>query len=365
MKRLILAATVISASLLPFTCSANADSLGINKDCDNHPVSQYGMNSITASGQYKAEPQKFMKVMTEFCNRGKTMGDMGFKAASSLSLTESKKWTDANLPDQNEEQKKFASNIANLLSFAMLNGFSGFDYPEPPKQKNALPTDSFKPFEICDVISSNAAEQSTSQLHPQVQISLTEWNQIKKEFASVCFAGIMNGNSQKPADGKLIAGLNDIARSVFYQAYEIGLKYPPPESAKKENADAEKESARANEAARKKVAEMKNGLNPGAGGAKNADEKKQQNINNEIQGIQSSIQSSLSRVLGDKSRFITKQCQLRLWFSQKGDVLSVKTESGDTELCSVVSNAAKKIKLTPMSDQAYRMYRNTLLEIKP
>jgi hypothetical protein len=46
MKRLILAATVINASLLPFTCSANADSLGINKDCDNHPVSQYGMNSI-------------------------------------------------------------------------------------------------------------------------------------------------------------------------------------------------------------------------------------------------------------------------------------------------------------------------------
>ncbi|MGE0970508.1 hypothetical protein ACQFN5_12115 [Klebsiella sp. WOUb02] len=74
MKRLILAATVISASLLPFTCSANANSLDINKDSDNHPVSQYGMNSIVESGQYKAEPKKFMKAMTEFCNRGKTMG---------------------------------------------------------------------------------------------------------------------------------------------------------------------------------------------------------------------------------------------------------------------------------------------------
>lgn len=32
----------------------------------------------------------------------------------------------------------------------------------------------------------------------------------------------MNGNSHKPVDGKLIAGFNDIAREVFYQAYEIG-----------------------------------------------------------------------------------------------------------------------------------------------
>ncbi|HBN1734234.1 TPA: hypothetical protein L1528_004250, partial [Escherichia coli] len=75
MKRLILAATVISASLLPFTCLANADSLGINKDCDNHPVSQYGMDTITAFSQYKTESKKFKDALTAFCNKGKTMGD--------------------------------------------------------------------------------------------------------------------------------------------------------------------------------------------------------------------------------------------------------------------------------------------------
>lgn len=135
MKRLILAATVISASLLPFTCSANADSLGINKDCDNHPVSQYGMDTITAFSQYKTESKKFKDALTAFCNKGRTMGDMGFEAANAHSLAEARKWTDSSLPGGNEEQKKFSAAMGSLLYYAMLNGFSGFDYPRPPEQK--------------------------------------------------------------------------------------------------------------------------------------------------------------------------------------------------------------------------------------
>ncbi|RTL80198.1 hypothetical protein EJ111_23830 [Escherichia coli] len=115
MKRLILAATVISASLLPFTCSANADSLGINKDCDNHPVSQYGMDTITAFSQYKTESKKFKDALTAFCNKGKTMGDMGFEAANAHSLAEARKWTDSSLPGGNEEQKKFSAAMGSLL----------------------------------------------------------------------------------------------------------------------------------------------------------------------------------------------------------------------------------------------------------
>lgn len=151
MKRLILAATVISASLLPFTCSANADSLGINKDCDNHPVSQYGMDTITAFSQYKTESKKFKDALTAFCNKGKTMGDMGFEAANAHSLAEARKWTDSSLPGGNEEQKKFSAAMGSLLYYAMLNGFSGFDYPRPPEQKEK-PVSSFNPNEICDEV---------------------------------------------------------------------------------------------------------------------------------------------------------------------------------------------------------------------
>ncbi|HBN2022840.1 TPA: hypothetical protein L1169_004725 [Escherichia coli] len=209
MKRLILAATVISASLLPFTCSANADSLGINKDCDNHPVSQYGMDTITAFSQYKTESKKFKDALTAFCNKGKTMGDMGFEAANAHSLAEARKWTDSSLPGGNEEQKKFSAAMGSLLHYAMLNGFSGFDYPRPPEQKEK-PVSSFNPNEICDDISSKAAKYSTSNLPPQVQISLAEWNQIKGEFQMVCFAGIMAGNNRQSVDSKILAGMNDL-----------------------------------------------------------------------------------------------------------------------------------------------------------
>ena len=173
MKRLILTAVVLScATLLPLSRQANADSLGINKDCANHPVSQYGMDSITKSSLYKAESKKITKAMTAFCNKGKTMGDMGFDAATKLSHVESKKWTDANLPGQNEEQIAFSDGVASLLHFAMLNGFSGFDYPKPPEQKEVpLAATSFNPNEICDSMSAKAAEYSTSRLPPQVQIS--------------------------------------------------------------------------------------------------------------------------------------------------------------------------------------------------
>lgn len=224
MKRLF-AVAALSAVLLPFTCFAKADSLGINKDCDNHPVSQYGMNSVTTSSQYKAEPKKFKDALTASCNEGKTMGDMGFEAANAHSRAEAKKWTDANLPEGNEEQKKFSATMGNLLHYAMLNGFSGFDYPKPPEQKER-PANSFNPNEICDAISSEAAEYSTSNLPPQVQISLAEWNQIKSEFQMVCFAGVIAGNSRQPVDARMMAGMNDIGRKVYSSAYNAGSQYP-------------------------------------------------------------------------------------------------------------------------------------------
>ncbi|WP_152562847.1 MULTISPECIES: hypothetical protein [unclassified Serratia (in: enterobacteria)] len=232
MKQLILAvAAAISVTLLPFTCSANADSMGINKDC-NHPVSQYGIDSITAFAQYKAEPKKFMEAMTEFCNRGKTMGDMGFDAVANLSLTESRKWTDSNLQSQSKEQSEFSSSFAHLLNSAMLNGYTGFDYPKPPEQNKAPLPDSFKPYEMCDVITSKAAEYATSQLPPQVQITLSEWKKIKSEFEMVCLIGMASGNGRKPVDHELMSGLNDIAKDVYSQAYKIGSKYPKHNNSK-------------------------------------------------------------------------------------------------------------------------------------
>lgn len=259
MKRLLATVTAaISLTLLSFTCSANADSLGINKDCDNHPVSQYGIDSITAFGEYKADPKKFMDAMTAFCNKGKTMGDMGFDAADEHSLNASIKWVNSNLSVQSDEQGKFASVVSGLLYDSMLNGFTGLDYPEPPNQDEPPSAEPFNPAAICETLSSKAAEYSTAQLPSQVKISLSEWNQIKSEFGMACFAGVINGNSHEAVDTKLMAGFNDIARDVYYQAYKIGSEYP---KYKTNNSVASKmaaeEKAAAQSAASKKVAEEK------------------------------------------------------------------------------------------------------------
>ncbi|WP_199063564.1 cell envelope integrity TolA C-terminal domain-containing protein [Serratia sp. ASV30] len=364
MKRLILTATAaISVTLLPFVCSANADSMGINKDC-NHPVSQYGIDSITALAQYKAEPKKFMEAMTEFCNRGKIMGDMGFDAVANLSLTESKKWTDTNLQSQNKEQREFSSSFARLLASAMLNGFTGFDYPKPPEQNKVPLPDSFKPHEMCDAITSKAAEHSTSQLPSQVKISLSEWKKIKSEFEMVCLIGMGSGNSRKPVDNELMNGLNDIAKDVYIQAYNTGSKYPRYNALETSKASVDDLFDA--------LAKEKN-IPKGSGSSKSKqkppsspeERKHREEIKNEGERFQASLQSLLATRIGNQSRFSGKVCSVKIWLSQNGEVLSVKEESGDSELCSVILTTAKGMRLYPMSDEVYKMYRNVTVDIKP
>ena len=362
MKRLILAATVISASLLPFTCSANADSLGINKDCDNHPVSQYGMDTITAFSQYKTESKKFKDALTAFCNKGKTMGDMGFEAANAHSLAEARKWTDSSLPGGNEEQKKFSAAMGSLLYYAMLNGFSGFDYPRPPEQKEK-PVSSFNPNEICDDISSKAAKYSTSNLPPQVQISLAEWNQIKGEFQMVCFAGIMAGNNRQSVDSKILAGMNDIGKEVYLSAYRSGSEYPKPRS--KNNTEKSDATAREKAAAKKKADAA--GKQSATNKTKQADDYKSKSVrldSPDFQRFQSSLRNEFMRRIGDATRFSGKECSINVWMSQKGEVLSARKESGDEELCSVVLQASKGMRLSPMSNEVYGVFRNPSLNFK-
>lgn len=355
MKRFlaVLAATTGLMLLTP-ECSAKADSLGINKDCDNHPVSEYGMTSITALSQYQAESKKITDAMISFCNKGKAMGDMGFEAASDKSKTESRKWADANLSGQSDEQRALRDAAAHLLYYAMLNGFSGFDYPKAPEQKDTPPVTTFSPYETCNVISSNAAEYSISQLPPNVKVSLPEWKQIKNEFEMVCLTGVMNGNSRTPVDNKLIAGLNDIARDVFYQAYQIGSKHPQYKSQKTNNRQS---GAKSNAGA--------DDLSPGANNVKQTNTEdsvnagKQRNINHEAQEFQSSPRNAFAQRIGNTERFREKKCSVNIWFSQNGDILSIKEESGDTELCSVILRAATGMKFKPMSNEIYKIFRNT------
>ncbi len=366
MKRLILTAVILScATLLPLSRQANADSLGINKDCANHPVSQYGMDSITKSSLYKAESKKITKAMTAFCNKGKTMGDMGFDAATKLSHVESKKWTDANLPGQNEEQIAFSDGVANLLHFAMLNGFSGFDYPKPPEQKEVpLAATSFNPNEICDSMSAKAAEYSTSRLPPQVQISLAEWNQVKNEFQMVCLTGIIAGNRRQPVDTRITSGMNDIGRDVYSQAYNIGSSYPKLSahknvsgvddllgdlSSSKGKVDSEvNEKSRANSESKPAIAKPLS--------------QKEIKERQEIQSYGMEIRNAFGQIRSGAPDLTGQKCSIKVWFSQSGNVLSTKVESGDNDACSYVLKRTQKIKLSAMNDSQYKVFRNTPID---
>lgn len=355
----------ISLTLLSFTCSANADSLGINKDCDNHPVSQYGIDSIAAFGEYKADPKKFMDAMASFCNKGKTMGDMGFDTADEHSLTASIKWVNSNLSVQNDEQRKFASVVSGLLYDSMLNGFTGFDYPDAP-EKITTPTASFNPASICDALSNRAAEYSATQLPPQVQISLQEWKQIKSEFEMVCLAGIVSGNSRQSADKKLLAGLNDTARDVYMKAHEIGSKNPKyrmPDAGNDAVTKAE------NKKASDSVDDLFNDLRSGKNEVKTNGESKPAKVKSlspeemkerqDIQSYGTEIRNAFGRISEGTSGLTGQKCSVKIWFSQNGNVLSTKVESGDDDACSYILRRAKGMKLGPMNDSQYKAFRNT------
>lgn len=306
MNRLLAAsAAVILAGLplLSFTCFANSESIGINKDCTNSPVSQYGMDSITSFRQFKSEPQKFTEALTAFCNKGKTLGDMGFKEANAQTYADAEKWIKSNLPTNTDEQNDFASNFGNLLHSAMMNGFTGLSYPKPPEQHSDSQDNPVTANEYCNSLSLKAAEYSVSQLPPQVKISMQEWHQVKGEFEMVCLAGLANGNSHNPVDSKLTAGLNEVAKEVYIQAYNAGVNNEVKglNRSSKENASSIKSTSE------KVVAEKKAAAEKAAAAKKAATEKAaaaRRDILN--QGAPSSIDRQLSYDGAQQTKEINK-----------------------------------------------------------
>lgn len=281
------------------------------------------------------------------------MGDMGFEAASDQSEAESRQWSNANLPGQSDKQKAFRDTTARLLYYAMLNGFSGFDYPKAPEQNDAPPVTTFSPYETCNVISSNAAEYSTSRLPPNVRISLPEWKQIKSGFEMVCLAGVMNGNGRKPVDKKIMAGLNDIAREAYLQAYKIGSTHPRLSTSEQNDAVREKKDA-AERAAKEKrdAATMQQNQ-------KNRE--RQMAMNHEVQQSVTSLRNAVMQRMNYTTDFSGKKCSVKVWLSQKGEVLSARDESGDAGLCSAALQATKGVKINSMSDDVYNVLRNVTL----
>lgn len=65
---------------------------------------------------------------------------------------------------------------------------------------------------------------------------------------------------------------------------------------------------------------------------------------------------------GAKESMQGQKCSIKVWFSQSGNVLSIKVESGDNDACSYVLKRTQKIKLSAMNDSQYKVFRNTPID---
>lgn len=82
----------------------------------------------------------------------------------------------------------------------------------------------------------------------------------------------------------------------------------------------------------------------------------------EIQKYRNEISNAFESRLVRVPNSTGKSCSINVWISQKGEVLSTKIKSGDNSACSFALSKTKDIKLSPMSDNLYKLFRNTTID---
>ncbi|WP_306805054.1 cell envelope integrity TolA C-terminal domain-containing protein, partial [Escherichia coli] len=82
----------------------------------------------------------------------------------------------------------------------------------------------------------------------------------------------------------------------------------------------------------------------------------------EIQNYSMEIRNAFSQIRSGAPDLTGQKCSIKVWFSQSGNVLSIKVESGDNDACSYVLKRTQKIKLSAMNDSQYKVFRNTPID---
>ncbi|EBO2473174.1 hypothetical protein NFY21_000313 [Salmonella enterica] len=82
----------------------------------------------------------------------------------------------------------------------------------------------------------------------------------------------------------------------------------------------------------------------------------------EIQNYSMEIRNAFSQIRSGSPDLTGQKCSIKVWFSQSGNVLSIKVESGDNDACSYVLKRTQKIKLSAMNDSQYKVFRNTPID---
>lgn len=82
----------------------------------------------------------------------------------------------------------------------------------------------------------------------------------------------------------------------------------------------------------------------------------------EIHSYGEEIRKVFGQMRADAPALKGQRCSVNIWFSQNGNVLSTKVESGDDDACSYILRRTKGMKLSPMNDSQYKAFRNTPID---
>ncbi|HBI7652434.1 TPA: cell envelope integrity protein TolA, partial [Escherichia coli] len=78
------------------------------------------------------------------------------------------------------------------------------------------------------------------------------------------------------------------------------------------------------------------------------------------------IKESIEPNMDDTEKYKGKRCTIRIKMNENGNIMYIKEEGGDKELCKSAITAVRKARLPPPpSKEVYEVFKNAPLDFKP
>lgn len=209
MKRLI-AAISLAVALAP---GVHATTLGANKDCSK-PLSDFGIKALESSPDYAALKPELSKVMSAFCEEGRSKDDIGFPTAEEVAAKAVNKWIATHDPKTKDPDA--IKNIEGALYNAWIGGYTGFDLPYAPETKPARQP--INPV-VCDQLTEDAVQAS---FPPKVTVTMEQYKQMLGLWGMICWAGLQQGYDGKSRNWQMLGSLSKEAIDLYNHAYDKG-----------------------------------------------------------------------------------------------------------------------------------------------
>ena len=86
----------------------------------------------------------------------------------------------------------------------------------------------------------------------------------------------------------------------------------------------------------------------------------------EINNYAGKIKESIESKMENTEKYKGKKCTIRIKMNENGNIMYIKEEGGDKELCKSAITAVRKARLPPPpSKEVYEVFKNAPLDFKP